>query len=894
MAVREPSECGFVSEEEISSPRKVCQNGAHIGTASGVFFFGRSVEVLSNSAKGWIRGRVVQPSYAGRVTVEFRRFDGSLCLKHLRADSERLRLTPDDSAALDEEASRVQDHEHFSSSRLVTDGQEHSFGSPAPLKTGSVQRHSQAYEEEEQRRTSTQCVSRESCHRASLKNGSVQRPSQEEAEEDHQRRVSSRYASHDLSKHTSVKTGSERWPSQEAYEEEEQRRVSSQCVSRESCHRASLKDGSVQRPTEEEAEDEQGPSGTQREAQRWRQEQEAVAHWEVKELQRFLAEASKLGLVGGNTPLCNSNAWSSKHGVRKLGELVEAVQRVREDVLLVVLRMAEQRNWDDVFHFLSACMASVDSRPTSAEFGFIHHASFQGNVAVLRHLLKMGASITSTTSRGQTPRQVAVAVGARDAVRFLEEAERADRSTRRTVFADHVLGYEAKAHMVFRRTSATLFETKDDPSYSTFCKIGTADGWDAQATSCTAGVTQIRVQVIKPTGPFCFGLTCDPSDDHTMSNGFRVLIGSNGFEEDPATWPKTSQRTCRLMGVEASDTFVMSMTDDRVIEVYHNGDLLQRFDAEGAAMHAKIFIYEEGGCMSVGLEPFVSYPQQIHHSMHLRGGDFKTMLKAVLMKLLPEWLRRELEEGVDPTDRRGHAMYFASLVVMLSTRQWSKSELKGMDNVDRKKSHVPFNYEWTTDLWKVLKKVWNNGDIPRLDSLRAEFHNKIPGSSKNKAILALAFVSVLRPEHRWVAWTCWRERKDDEAKDRFPFKARESTSYAQLHCVCCHLDTQLWFDVIRFWDRDPMHAWDTRYPDPDMLTAPSAGAGNFDLRQHTDWMQFRAGPGGDRGYSCPVKLRGVAPAKLAAVGVVGEFDASGASDEDEEEEERRLPHELHE
>merc|ERR1712113_212620 len=109
-----------------------------------------------------------------------------------------------------------------------------------------------------------------------------------------------------------------------------------------------------------------------------------------------------------------------------------------------------------------------------------------------------------------------------------------------------------------------------------------------------------------------------------------------------------------------------------------------------------------------------------------------------------------------------------------------------MDDIKRENSKVPFNYEWAVDLLKVLHVIWLDGRRPELGRLRAETHTKIPGSCKNKAVLALAIVNLCKPAHEWVAWTCWRMRSDKEAQGRYPNKALKECSFTQLHCVCCH------------------------------------------------------------------------------------------------------------
>jgi len=205
-------------------------------------------------------------------------------------------------------------------------------------------------------------------------------------------------------------------------------------------------------------------------------------------------------------------------------------------------------------------------------------------------------------------------------------------------------------------------------------------------------------------------------------------------------------------------------------------------------------------------------------------------------------------------------------------------------------------------LWKLLKKVWHNGAEPKLQFLRAETHCKIPGSCKNKAVLAIAMLDFLKPEHKWNCWTCWRIRNEDEAAGRYPNKTAKEMCYTQLHCVCKHQQTGLWVDPIRLWDRDPLHKWSVLdawepcngsrkkphwasevvipYPNPKQIPMPTPQT--FNLKAHTHWMQAGAAPGGKKGYSCDLDTIGVVPPALASMGVQG--DSVGSTDDTEVEE----------
>ncbi|CAK0806091.1 unnamed protein product [Prorocentrum cordatum] len=304
-------------------------------------------------------------------------------------------------------------------------------------------------------------------------------------------------------------------------------------------------------------------------------------------------------------------------------------------------------------------------------------------------------------------------------------------------------------------------------------------------------------------------------------------------------------------------------------------------------MYAKFMMHDPNDCVLVSAEPCVSYPAVLRQTIGMRSAEYRNLLTSIIRKLLPDWLRAELTadggNDSDPTDKNGHMMYVASLITMLSTRSWTKAEGQAMDSMIRSNYKIPFNHDWVDDFGKVLKKIWNNGGVPSLGNLRAVEHSRVPGSCKNKAVLALTIVDAIRPRHRWVAWCIWRARNQSEAEGRFPHKKETpiDMSFCQLHCVNAHLDTHLWFDVIRFWDRDPHHKWPLRYPDPELLNAPTPS--NFDLTSHTQWMRNHAAPGGASGYSCPKTVPGTVPSKLAMLGVTGD-KVQGGNDSDEEEE----------
>lgn len=631
--------------------------------------------------------------------------------------------------------------------------------------------------------------------------------------------------------------------------------------------------------SEDEHEEDDAEAQQHSEKQRWQAEQQQILSWQAKELSNFLEEAVSLGVIEKDGVASASKKGRFKRfTVYDQQPLLQQVREVHEKVIRFVLAMTKDCEWKDAIGFLSKCPQSVNARPAFERYGFIHYASAQGDLPTIKRLLHIGSQVKMLSHCGKSPCQVALEHGHAEVARYLREVEDSDFSPRRSgpLFAGRQIGSELKGPMVFKRTSQTLYEAQTDACFSTFSKISSRDAWDAHASSCIQGVTTIEVQARQCNGPLIFGLTSCTEDNQTFPNGFSVLFGqTRGFETEV-----NLNRGCIVEDIEICDTLKM-VAEGSAVKVFRNNTEIRTFNVCPQGFYAKLFVFKGSDALMARLEPLVSIPQQLKLALGFRSGDFQAMLKGVLMKLLPSWLRKEVEQGVDPADRSGHVMYFSSLIVSLTTRSWTEQELADMDDVERKNHLVAFNYEWTTDLWKVLKKVWNDGGIPKLANLRAKFHTKIPGSCKNKSLLALTFVNSLKPEHRWLAWTVWRERTEKEAMDRFPNKPLNSVSFAQLHSVCCHRDTALWFDVIRFWDRDPYHKRRDGLPDPHLINEPNPS--NFDLKRHTEWLQNEAGPGGAFGYSCPLQIRGVAPRKLALHGVIGEHQRS-PHDSDEEEE----------
>jgi len=284
---------------------------------------------------------------------------------------------------------------------------------------------------------------------------------------------------------------------------------------------------------------------------------------------------------------------------------------------------------------------------------------------------------------------------------------------------------------------------------------------------------------------------------------------------------------------------------------YNNNNLVQEFATNQQQMYAKIFIYKNSDFMKIQTSPLVSIPLQLKLSSELHGQDFHEMLKEVLDMLTPAWLKEEFEKGEDPEDKTGHMMYFVSMVVVQITRSWKADELNSMNDSDQ------FNTSWRIDLWEVLKNVWNNGNCPMLENLRAEYQHRIPGSDMNMVLLALLFGNLLKPRHGWVAWTCWRTLPDKEAKQRQQTKQENEINYTKLHYLCCHQNTKNWFDVRSFWEKDPNHKCS---PDPDVANTPHPQ--KLDLAKHTQWLRTKAD---STGYNCPLKVRGVIPPILEKI-----------------------------
>jgi hypothetical protein len=667
---------------------------------------------------------------------------------------------------------------------------------------------------------------------------------------------------------------------------------------------------------------------------KWKEQQKAVEQWEVKEIMKFLE--------------CAGMEWGLDDEKVKLVHLVQTVQReTLEKYLDQVAKpktdQARTKVWKEaVDEFLGTCLDSINTRPPTRKYGFIHIAAMHGNVDVLTQLVKLSADVFWQADDGSTARSIAKKQGHKDAEEYLESVEQ--KHTLKSHESKKIIqeslarvGQETLQPRLFKRNKDTMFSYEYDSHFTAYSKLSQTDGWDCSAMSIQKGVTKITVK-FEPRGttkssgladirkrPFIFGLVSLTDKEANPRGGGSMVFDSSWLDlssrtENPYLLSQASKgvwaccemsalmkndnvastygkatNSISLPDVTPADILIMEKTDACTIVIKKQSigssqeEVLKEFRSKKAwgDMYGTFMMYDPNDCVLVSAEPGVSYPAVLRQTIGMQSVEYRTLLTAITRKLLPDWLREELTadsgRDSDPTDKNGHMMYVASLITMLSTRSWSKAEGQAMDSMIRSNYKIPFNHDWVDDFGKVLKKIWNNGGVPSLGNLRAVEHSRVPGSCKNKAVLALVIVDAIRPRHQWVAWCVWRARNQSEAEGRFPHKKDTPVdmSFCQLHCVNAHLETHLWFDVIRFWDRDPHHKWPLRYPDPELLNVPTPS--NFDLTAHTEWMRDKAAPGGTAGYGCPKTVPGTVPYKLALLGVTG--DKVQSNDDEEEEEE---------
>jgi hypothetical protein len=683
-------------------------------------------------------------------------------------------------------------------------------------------------------------------------------------------------------------------------------------------------------------------AATDGEEAEWQKKQEAVANWEVKEILRFLQ--------------CAGQTWGLDDPKDKLVADVRAVQKETiEKYLDMALGALDEQavmgTWTKVVEeFLGPCLDSVNTRPCGRNFAFIHVAAQQGNADVLRQLTKLGADIFLTSRDGRTPKEVAKDSAQAAAVEFLESMEKrhsalSEMQRDRTAVAFQQCGKEMGHPRIFKRTK-NVFEYKEDFHFSDFSRIAQEPGWDSCALSLDKGITKMTVRFVRrgtstASGiadtrkrPCVFGLTevddlrpqaglkqgvwvsteCQETENAQQSVAAKKIKEAGRLlsaVHDPLGVPK--ELNLELPDITPEDVIVIERdeTDKSKITVSKGNikggstQLLKEFINKGKKpwgdMHAKILMHDANDCVQVCCEPYAEMPSCIRHQINMMDDEHKMLLNVIIKKLLPDWLKEEIgaaEDGSqdkDPTDEKGHAMYVASLITMLCSRSWTKAEGQAMDNIVRSNYFIPYNNDWVDDLGKVLKRMWNNGGVPTLGNLRDAEHSKIPGSCKNKAVVALALMDVIRPKHLWKAHSVWRIRLMEEVEGRYPNKKGapcEDLPRCQLHCVNSHAVSHRWFDVIRFWDRDPFHKWPLRYPDPELLNLPTPS--NFDLTGHTTWLQECAAPGGKAGYGCPKRVPGTVPWKLYVLGVegdkIGPKPGEGNAEEEEEEEDSDDPH----
>jgi len=677
-----------------------------------------------------------------------------------------------------------------------------------------------------------------------------------------------------------------------------------------------------------------GHSVTKDEEQLWSEQQKKVEEWEVKELLRFLE--------------CADQKWGLDDEKAKLVTLVHGVQReTLEKYLDKVSRPKDEKDqkkaWKEaVDEFLGTCLDSVNTRPPTRQYGFIHVAAQQGDCDTLLQMVKLGADIFMKAHDGKTARELAAKHKKKEAEEYLAEVEKkhslaSQLADKRAATVFQSIGKEVLGPRIFKRTSDTMFVYNDDSSFTGFSKLAQTQAWDCNAISIEKGVTKMTVKfekrgTTKQSGladtrkrPCIFGLIeltgteVNPKASGLVPSWLDLRDASACMQ--PMNYTAKGVWVCceieelvnakdtvamkyakeamshSLVDVTPEDILTIERTDtDKIVvkksKLGKDGEhTIKVFNSKKpwGDMYAKFMMYDPNDCILVNTEPGVGIPNVLRQTIGMQQAEYTRLLHAITRKMLPDWLRAEIgskadgSEDTDPTDEKGHMMYVASLITMLSTRAWTKAEAQAQDTMIRKNYQIPFNHDWVDDLGKVLKKIWNNGGVPSLGNLRAVEHSRIPGSCKNKAVLALVLADVIRPKHEWVAWTVWRTRTPDEAEGRFPHKKDTPIDicFCQLHCVNAHLKTGKWFDVIRFWDRDPHHKWPLRYPDPELLNIPTPS--NYDLTAHSQWMRNNAAPGGKEGYSCPKKVPGSVPYKLHLLGVEGD-KIQGLGEEEEEEE----------
>merc|ERR550532_1160331 len=91
--------------------------------------------------------------------------------------------------------------------------------------------------------------------------------------------------------------------------------------------------------------------------------------------------------------------------------------------MLDKVEQVDPYRWQEVFNFLRICRQSVNSRPPTRKFSFVHHAAAQNDIEVARQLMKLGANCFYPTWDNMTPKEVALSRGFDATARFFEELE---------------------------------------------------------------------------------------------------------------------------------------------------------------------------------------------------------------------------------------------------------------------------------------------------------------------------------------------------------------------------------------------------------------------------------------------------------------------------------------
>eukprot|EP00959_Pyramimonas_sp_CCMP1952_P304105 6364699-Pyramimonas_sp.AAC.1 len=110
---------------------------------------------------------------------------------------------------------------------------------------------------------------------------------------------------------------------------------------------------------------------------------------------------------------CANIQWGVDDEKSQLVHLVQTVQRqTLERYLDKVTKpktdVDRAKVWKEaVDEFLGTCLDSINTRPPTRKFGFIHIAAMHGNVDVLTQLVKLSADVFLKADDGRTAREIA-------------------------------------------------------------------------------------------------------------------------------------------------------------------------------------------------------------------------------------------------------------------------------------------------------------------------------------------------------------------------------------------------------------------------------------------------------------------------------------------------------